>query len=174
MNIVNQTELTKNTAEGQNPEQLTIILFSGDLDKALAAFVIANGALAMDMKVTMFFAFWGLNVLRKEFAQPVHKDFLSRMFSWMMPRGANHLKLSSMNMFGIGTAMMKYVMRRKNIYSLQQLIETAIQNNVRLVACGMSMDVMGLKKEELLDKVEVGGVSTFLGDATLSKATLFI
>jgi peroxiredoxin family protein len=161
-------------APGPPAEKLAIIFFSGELDKAMAAFIIANGALAMDLKVTMFFPFWGLNVLRKEIAQLVKKDFLSRMFGWMMPRGASKLKLSRMNMGGLGTAMMKHVMRRKNVYSLPQLIESARQNGVRLVACSMSMDVMGISKEELLDGVEVGGVATFIGEASQSKSTLFI
>jgi peroxiredoxin family protein len=155
-------------------DQMTIIVFSGDLDKALAAFVIANGALAMDTKVTMFFAFWGLNVLRKENAAAPAKDFLSTMFGWMMPKGANRLKLSKMNMCGMGTRMMKFVMRRKKVYSLPQLIETARASGVRFVACTMSMDVMGITKEELLDGVELGGVATFIGDASQSKSTLFI
>jgi peroxiredoxin family protein len=155
-------------------DQMTIIMFSGDLDKALAAFIIANGALAMDTKVTMFFAFWGLNVLRKEDGPSPAKDFLSKMFGWMMPKGPGHLKLSKMNMMGMGTSMMKFVMRSKNVYSLPQLIDTARENGVRLVVCNMSMDVMGLKKEELIDGVELGGVATFIGDASQSKSTLFI
>lgn len=162
------------TPAAETVDQMSIILFSGDLDKALAAFVIANGALAMDTKVTMFFAFWGLNVLRKENATAPPKDLLSKMFGWMMPKGPNRLKLSKMNMGGMGTRMMKYVMRRKNVYSLTQLIETARSSGVRLVACTMSMDVMGLTKEELLDGVELGGVATFIGDASQSKSTLFI
>lgn len=161
-------------AAAEANDQMSIILFSGDLDKALAAFVIANGALAMDTKVTMFFAFWGLNVLRKEDAPSPAKDLLSKMFGWMMPRGANRLKLSKMNMGGMGTSMMKYVMRKKKVYSLPQLIATARQSGVRLVACTMSMDVMGITKEELLDGVELGGVATFIGDASQSKSTLFI
>jgi peroxiredoxin family protein len=161
-------------ADASASEQLTIIFFSGDLDKAMAAFIIANGALSMDMKVTMFFPFWGLNVLRNAAARPVRKDFLSRMFGWMMPRGASKLKLSKMNMGGLGTAMMKYVMRRKNVYPLSQLLETARQNGVRLIACSMSMEVMGLVKEELIEGVEVSGVGTFLGEATQSRTTLFI
>jgi peroxiredoxin family protein len=162
------------TPVAEATDQMSIILFSGDLDKALAAFVIANGALAMDTKVTMFFAFWGLNVLRKERGPSPAKDVLSRMFGWMMPRGANRLRLSKMHMFGMGTRMMKFVMRRKNVQSLTQLIETARASGVRLVACTMSMDVMGLTKEELLDGVELGGVATFIGDACESKSTLFI
>lgn len=163
------------TAAPENPtDQVSIILFSGDLDKALAAFVIANGALAMDMKVTMFFAFWGLNVLRKQNGPPVKKDLLSRMFGWMMPKGPARMRLSKMNFGGLGTAMMKHVMKKKNVYGLPHLVETARSNGARLVACTMSMDVMGLTREELLEGVEPGGVATFLGEATRSKTTLFV
>jgi len=162
------------TPAPETTDQMTIIMFSGDLDKALAAFVIANGALAMDTKVTMFFAFWGLNVLRKESAPSPAKEFLSAMFGWMMPKGPNRLKLSKMHMCGMGTRMMKFVMRRKGVYSLPKLIETAREQGIRLVACTMSMDVMGLTKEELLDGVELGGVATFIGDAMQSQSTLFI
>lgn len=156
------------------PEGLTILVFSGDLDKALAAFVIANGALAMDMPVTMFFAFWGLNLLRRPEAVPVKKDLLSRMFGWMMPRGVNRLKLSQMHMCGLGTAMMKYVMKNKKVQSLPEMLKLAQAQGVRLIACTMSMDVMGIHKEELIEGVELAGVATFLGAADNSKATIFI
>lgn len=156
------------------PDQLTIIMFSGDLDKALAAFVIANGAIAMDMKVTMFFAFWGLNVLRKDKGASPRKDLLARMFGWMMPKGPAKMRLSKMNFGGLGTAMMKHVMKRKNVYGLPQLVESVRNNGARLVACTMSMDVMGLTQDELLDGVELGGVATFLAEASQSKTTLFI
>ena len=157
------------------PDQKTFVVFSGDLDKVLAAFVIANGALAMGSKVTMFFTFWGLNALRKRPAPPVSgKGFMDRMFGAMMPTGANALKLSQLNMMGMGTAMMKNVMRNKNVSSLPELMESARRGGVRIIACSMSMDVMGLKLEELLDGVEVGGVATFLGAADQSGTTLFI
>ncbi len=152
----------------------TLLLFSDDLDRALAAFVIANGAAAMDSQVTIFFAFWGLNVLRKQEGSAVRKDLLSKMFGWMMPRGADRLKLSKMHMFGMGTSMMKFVMKKKNVQVLGNLISSARQAGVRFVACSMSMDVMGITKEELMDHVEVGGVATFLGAADQSNMTLFI
>ena len=109
------------------PDELTILMFSGDLDKAIGAFIIANGAAAMDTKVTMFFAFWGINVLRKDNPPAVKKDFMARMFGWMMPRGANKLTLSKMNMGGMGTGMMKGIMKKKNVMSLPKLIQTAIE-----------------------------------------------
>ncbi len=161
--------------EASGEDRKTFVVFSGDLDKVLAAFVIANGALAMGSQVTMFFTFWGLNALRKRPAPAVSgKGFMDRMFGAMMPMGPDRLKLSNMNMMGMGTAMMKGVMRDKNVSSLPELIESARRGGVRMIACSMSMDVMGLKREELMDGVEVGGVAAFLGAADQSGTTLFI
>lgn len=158
-----------NTAEGK-----TIIVFSGDLDKVLASFIIANGAAAMGRPVTMFFTFWGLNVLRKPDKQKVEKTFMENMFGSMMPRGAGKLKLSNMNMGGMGTAMMKKIMQDKNVDSLEELIKKAMKAGVKIVACTMSMDVMGIKEEELIEGVELGGVGAYLGDAEESNVNLFI
>lgn len=152
----------------------TIIVFSGDLDRALAAFVIANGAAAMGDEVTMFFTFWGLNILRKPARVRVKKGFLEAMFCRMMPRGAGRLGLSRMNFGGLGTAMMKYVMKRKNVASLPELIETAREQGVKLVACTMSMDVMGIREEELIDGLEFAGVASYLGEADEANVNLFI
>jgi len=156
------------------PRKKSIVVFSGDLDRVMAAFVIANGALAMGDQVSIFFTFWGLNALRKSAPPPVAKGLLDRMFGWMMPRGPTALKLSSLNMAGIGTALMKKVMRDKRVDSLPELMRQAREQGARLIACSMSMDVMGMKKEELLDGIEVGGVASFLGEANGSNATLFI
>ena len=152
----------------------TIIVFSGDMDKVLASFVIANGAAAMGRPVTMFFTFWGLNVLRKTDPQNIKKPFIDKMFGFMMPRGASRLKLSKMNMGGMGTALMRKVMKDKNIDSLEDLIKKARSNGVKMIACTMSMDVMGIKKEELIDGIEYAGVGTYLGDAEESNVNLFI
>lgn len=152
----------------------TLIVFSGDLDRALAAFIIANGAAAMGQQVTIFFTFWGLNILRKANPPSVKKSLVERMFGWMMPRGAEKLTLSRMHMAGAGTGMMKWVMRQKNVDALSVLIQTARHNGVRLLACQMTMDIMGLRKEELLDGVQVGGVATFIASSDDSSATLFI
>ena len=122
----------------------TIIVFIGDTDKVLASFVIANGAAAMGRPVTMFFTFWGLNVLRKSEPQNIKKPLIDTMFGKMMPRGVNKLKLSKMNMSGMGTAMMRKVMKDKNIDSLEDLIKKAMSNGVKMIACTMSMDVMGI------------------------------
>lgn len=164
----------KDTVVMDSSEGKTIIVFSGDLDKVLASFIIANGAAAMGRPVTMFFTFWGLTALRKEKKQPVKKSLMESMFGAMLPRGSKKLKLSKMNMGGMGTAMMKKIMNDKSVDSLEALIQKAMQAGVKIVACTMSMDVMGIKKEELIDGVELGGVGTYLGDAEESNVNLFI
>lgn len=152
----------------------TQVVFSGDLDKALAAMIIANGAAAMGRKVTLFFTFWGLNILRKSERVPVKKSPIEAMFGAMMPRGSKKLKLSHMNMGGMGTAMMHGVMANKNVETLDALIQSAMANGVKFVACTMSMDIMGIKEEELIDGVSLGGVAAYLGEADASNHNLFI
>ncbi len=152
----------------------TIVVFSGDFDKAMAAFIIANGAAAMGSAVTLFFTFWGLNIIRKPQRVAVRKPLLDRMFGMMMPRGAARLQLSKMNMGGVGAAMIKWVMRRKRVDSLPALIASARAAGVRLVACTMSMDVMGITRAELLDDIEVGGVAAYLHSAEAGNVNLFI
>ena len=156
------------------PDGKTIIVFSGDLDRVIASFIIANGAAAMGRQVTMFFTFWGLTVLRKTENQPVEKTFMESMFGAMLPKGSKKLKLSRMNMGGMGTAMMKKIMKDKNVDSLESLIKKAMDAGVKIIACTMSMDVMGIKQEELIDGVELGGVGAYLGDAEESDVNLFI
>lgn len=165
MNLTGQVEEKKGT---------TIVLFSGDMDKAIAAFIIANGAAAYEHDVTIFFTFWGLNALRKEEAISVKKGFLEKMFGWMMPRGAKRLGLSRMNFAGAGPKMIKHVMKKHNVLTLPQFIELAREQGVKLVACTMTMDLLGLQKEELLDGVEFGGVGAYLGDASEGNVNLFI
>lgn len=160
---------TVNEKEGK-----TIIVFSGDFDKVLASFIIANGAASMGRPVTMFFTFWGLNALRKSDKKNVRKPFLDTMFGKMMPKGTKKLKLSKMNMAGMGTAMMKKVMKDKNVNTLEDLMKQAMEHGVKLIACTMSMDVMGITKEELIDGVEFAGVASYLGDAEESNVNLFI
>ncbi|ACL69001.1 CoA-disulfide reductase [Halothermothrix orenii] len=152
----------------------TMVVFSGELDKAIASFIIANGAASMGNKVTMFFTFWGLNILRKDRAVNTKKGFMEKMFGKMMPRGSKKLPLSKMNMMGLGPRMIRKVMEGKGVDSLESLIKQARENGVNMVACQMSMDVMGIKKEELIDGVEVGGVASFLGAADKSNMSLFI
>ncbi len=159
---------------GALPRAKTMIVFSGNLDNAMAAMIIANGAAAMGQPVSMFFTFWGLNILRKPEAVRVKKTPIEKMFGWMMPRGARKLELSNLNMAGMGTALMKRVMKAKNIDSLESLIASAQQAGVKLIACQMTMDMMGIKEEELIDGVEIGGVATMLGETDKSNATWFI
>ena len=158
----------------QQNDGKTIIVFSGDLDKAIASFIIANGAASMGKKVTMFFTFWGLNILRRSEIVDVKKSFVEKMFGKMMPRGSQKLSLSKMNMLGMGAEMIRKVMKDKNIDSLETLIQSAIQNGIELVACQMSMDVMGIHQEELIDGVKIGGVGYYLGAADQSNVNLFI
>lgn len=155
-------------------DKSTIVLFSGELDKAIAAFIIANGAAAYDHEVTIFFTFWGLNALRKNESIKTNKSVLEKAFGWMMPRGATKLGLSKMNFGGLGPQMIKHVMKKHNALSLPQLIELAQEQGVKLVACTMTMDLLGLKQEELIDELEYAGVAAYLGDATNGKVNLFI
>lgn len=155
-------------------EKSTIVLFSGDLDKAIAAFIIANGAAAYDHEVTIFFTFWGLNTLRKDEIVRTNKGWLEKAFGWMMPRGAKKLGLSKMNFGGLGPPMIKHIMKKHNALSLPQLIELAQEQGVKLVACTMTMDLLGLKQEELIDGLEYAGVAAYLGEASNGKVNLFI
>lgn len=152
----------------------TQVVFSGDLDKALASMIIANGAAAMGKDVTLFFTFWGLNILRKHEKVNVKKSPVETMFGKMMPRGSKQLKLSKMNMGGMGTAMMHGVMADKNVETLDNLMKSAMDNGVKFVACTMSMDIMGIKEEELIDGVDFGGVAAYLGAADDASHNLFI
>lgn len=158
----------------QNRDNKNIIVFSGDLDKAIASFIIANAAAAMGRKVSMFFTFWGLNILRKSEKTKGNKDFISKMFGKMMPRGSKKLALSKMNMGGMGAKMIRGVMKNKNIDSLEDLIKQAQANGVELLACSMSMDVMGITKHELIDGVKLAGAAAMIANAEESDMSLFI
>lgn len=158
----------------ETPEGASMVVFSGDLDKAIASFIIANGAAASGKKVTMFFTFWGLNVIRKPEKIPVQKSFIGKMFGAMMPRGSRKLALSKMNMMGMGPKMIRGVMKSGNISSLEELMQTALDQGVEIVACQMSMDLMGIQREELIDGVNIGGVGYYLGKADQSGINLFI
>ena len=152
----------------------TFILFSDDLDKTLATFVLANGAAATGKKVTIFFTFWGLNAIKKERKPAVKKDIFGKMFGMMLPSDSRKLKLSKMNMAGIGSKMMRHIMKKKNVDSLELLRAQAIENGVEFIACQMSMDVMGVAREELLDEVTIGGVATYMNRAEQANVNLFI
>lgn len=157
-----------------NSNKKTLVVFSGDYDKAMAALIIANGAAAMGDEVTLFFTFWGLNLLRRPKKVRVKKSIVESMFGGMMPRGAERPGLSKMNMGGVGARMMKWVMRKKNVQSLAALLESAQTLGVKFIACTMSMDVMGIKKEELIDGLEFAGVASYLGEASEAGVNLFI
>jgi peroxiredoxin family protein len=156
------------------PKRTTIVLFSNDLDKALAAFIIATGFATLGHEVSIFCTFWGLNVLRKNHPPKVKKDLVSKMFGMMMPCGAKKLALSKMHMMGMGTAMMKSVMKSKNIDDLPSIISQARLMGVKLLACEMAMNMMGIQKSELLDNVELAGVGNFAALAEKSGPVMFI
>ncbi|MCV4230317.1 DsrE/DsrF/DrsH-like family protein [Virgibacillus sp. LDC1] len=157
-------------------KKTTIVLFSGDYDKAMAAYIIANGAAAYDHEVTIFHTFWGLNALRKDedVLLPKKKNFMEKMFGKMMPRGSNKMGLSKMNFAGMGPKMIKDVIKKHNAVPLPQLIELAKEQDVKLVACTMTMDLLGLQKEELFEDIEYAGVAGYLGDAQDGNVNLFI
>lgn len=152
----------------------TMVVFSGDLDKAIASFIIATGAASMGKEVTMFFTFWGLNVLKRKEKVKVQKDTMEKMFDMMLPSNTNKLPLSKMNMGGMGPKMINEIMKKHNVDDIDTLINNAINMGVKLVACSMSMDLMGIKKEELIDGVDLGGVAAYLGAAEDSGLNLFI
>lgn len=170
----NKDKKDENLAPGLVKDDKNIIVFSGDLDKAIASFIIASGARAMGKEVTMFFTFWGLNVIKKESYDKPKKDFMAKMFSMMMPKSSKKLGLSKMNMAGLGPKMIRKVMKDKNISSLEELIEDGIKSGIKMVACQMSMDVMGVDQSELLEGVEIGGVAVMLDAADDSNMSLFI
>lgn len=161
---------------GAPENKLAMVVFSGDMDKVLAAFVIATGAVAMGMDVVMFFTFWGTPVLRDKNKSIGGKDMMGQMFGAMLPKGAGQVKLSKMNMGGMGTAMMKSLMKKKNVSSLEEMIALAEELGVRIYVCEMSMDLMGFKHEEMISYKHLGfaGVATFLQEAQTSRVQLFI
>lgn len=172
--IRKQEKTAPHASVQNNADNKTLIVFSDDLDKALASFVIANGAASTGKKVTMFFTFWGLNVIKKQQKPAVSKDIFGKMFGWMLPAHSGKLKLSKMNMGGAGSWMMRLIMKQKRIDSLESLIQQAVDNGVEMIACTMSMDVMGVQKEELMDNVTLGGVASYLERAEEANINLFI
>jgi peroxiredoxin family protein len=163
-------------AKNQQEDKLSMIVFSGDLDKALASFIIATGAIAMGIEVVMFFTFWGTPILRDKNKEVGGKDMMGKMFGSMLPKGTGGVKLSKMNMGGMGTTMMKSLMKKKNVASLDQLIEMAGELGVKIFICEMSMDLMGFKREEMISYPDLTycGVAKFLEEAIHSKIQLFI
>jgi len=172
-NLQEQVDLIKANAP---EDKLSMVVFSGDLDRQLAAFIIATGAAAMFEEVVMFFTFWATPALRDPKKSKGGKDLMARMFGWMLPKGSAKLKLSQMHMGGMGTNMMKGLMKKKNVMSLEQLIKSAADAGVRIYVCEMSMDLMGFSVDELIDypNMKLAGVAKFLQEAGSSKTTLFI
>jgi len=152
----------------------TIIVFSGDLDKVLAGFVLATGAAAAGLETSMFFTFWGLAALKKKQAAAGQKNLMEKMFQVMTPGSSEALGTSKMNFFGMGAVMLRKMMKDKEIASLEELMGIARELNVKMIACTMSMDAMGVSKDELLDDLTYGGVATYMADAVRSRVTLFI
>ena len=174
---VSELKTQLQSLSGAAPEnKLSIIMFSGDLDKVLASLVIATGAVAMGMDVVMFFTFWGTPILRDKGKKVGGKDIMGKMFGSMLPTGTADVKLSKMNMGGMGTAMMKSLMKKKNVASLEQMLELAAELGVRIFVCEMSMDLMGFKREEMIDYpgLSYAGVGKFMEEAQNSKVQLFI
>jgi len=179
---VDQNELAKKVQElearleklEKNGSQMTMVLFNGDFDTVMATFIIATGALSMGKNVSIFVTFWGLDAIKKPSFSTAGRSFLEKMILWMRPKGPMKLGTSKMNFAGIGPKLFRYMMGKKNVVPLPSLIEMAQEMGVKIVACQMTMDVMGLKKEDLLDGIEVGGVAAFLSDSFNSNTTLFI
>ncbi|GAB3059232.1 DsrE/DsrF/DrsH-like family protein [Salinicoccus sesuvii] len=152
----------------------TMVVFSGDMDKALASFIIATGARSMGKDVTMFFTFWGLNIIKDPNAPKKKKTGLDKAFSMMMPKSAAKLPISNMNMFGLGSRMIQHVMKKKKVDALTEMIDKADKLGVKMIACTMSMDIMAIERDELLPNVDFGGVGTYIGDAENGNLNLFI
>lgn len=173
-----EAPLEKSSSEGhqmvETKDGTTMVVFSGDMDKALASFIIATGAKSMGKEVTMFFTFWGLNVIKDPNAPVRNKRGLDKAFSMMMPKSASKLPISNMNMFGLGAKMIKYVMQKKKVDALSEMIQKADALGVKMVACTMSMDIMAIESDELLSNVNFGGVGTYLGDTENANLNLFI
>lgn len=171
-----QEQLEEIKAQSLPEDKLSMVVFSGDLDRLLAAFVIATGAAAMFEEVVMFFTFWATPALRDPKKSPRGKDFMSKMFGFMLPKGTGKLKLSNMHMGGMGTKMMKGLMAKKNVMSLEQLMQTAADSGVKIYVCQMSMDLMGMSLDEMIDypDLKAAGVAKFLQEAGSSKSSLFI
>lgn len=160
----------------QVPEdRAALVLFSGDLDRAIAAFIIATGAAAAGLETTIFFTFWGLSILKKkEGTAATKKDFMQKMFSMMTPGSSESLGVSKLNYFGVGASMLRTMMKQRGVQSLEELMGVARELGVRMIGCTMSMDVMGIDKEQLFDDIDLGGVAAFMGEAARARVSLFI
>jgi len=163
----------KPAASPQSANRATLFVFSGDLDRLQAAFIVATGAAAMGQEVSMFFTFWGLSALKKR-TDLSGKNLSEKMLAMLLPDSPDKAGLSKMNMLGMGPILLKKMMRDHHVESIPSLIELARGLGVRFIACQMAMGVMGITKEELIDGIDYGGVATYLADAVDSQLTLFI
>jgi peroxiredoxin family protein len=164
----------EDTLMNEPGKRMTLIVFSNDMDKAMAAFILATGAASSGMQVTMFFTFWGLSLLRKTNPPSQSRTLVERLFGSMLPKGAEEATLSKMNFLGVGTSMIKGIMRKKKMPRLGEFLTMALSLEVKIVACTTSMEMMGIKKDDLIDGLDVGGVTTYLGSARDSGINLFI
>jgi len=173
---INNLEEKINTLKNSRKDQLSIAIVSGDLDKILAAMIIALAAAAMDTSVKLFFSFWALSALRDKKKKVKGKDFISKMFGFMLPSGKNKLKLSKMNMAGLGPMMIRYLMRKQNVLSLDQMFNEAGELGVEITVCEMSMNLMGFKRQEIIDypHLRYAGAATFVSEANESSMQLFV
>jgi peroxiredoxin family protein len=173
---VEQLEREIEEIKSRTPEdRATLVVFSGDLDKVLAALIIATGAAAAGLETSMFFTFWGLCALKKKsVAAPADRTLKEKMFAMMTPSGVSELGVSRMNFFGIGASMLRSMMKEKNVASVEELMDIARDLGVKMIACTMSMDVMGVSRSDLMEGLEFGGVATYMADASRSKVTLFV
>jgi peroxiredoxin family protein len=171
--VAQSLQLSQKAQAGTLADRATIVAFSGDMDKLMTAFIIATGAAAMGMEVSMFFTFWGLAAVKKKVVYR-GKGFLERMMAVMLPSGPQRLGTSKMNMLGAGPCFFRTVMRKKNVQSLPELVDMARDLGIKMMACEMSMGVMGITREEMIDDLEYCGVAAYLGDASDSRVTLFI
>lgn len=168
-------ELEALVAERAPQDKASFVIFSGDLDRLLAALAIATGAAASGLETTMFFTFWGLAALKRKDAGAKGKRTLKqKMFAMMTPGSTEGMGVSRMNYFGVGARMLRSMMVDAGVDSVEKLLALARELGVKLVACTMSMDVMGVTKESLVDGIQLGGAATFLGEASRSKVSLFI
>jgi peroxiredoxin family protein len=171
--LVNLEKRLAEVEERALEDRVSLIVFSGDLDRVMAAFVIATGAAAMGQQVSMFFTFWGLSVLKKG-TELSGKSFFQKMMALMSPGSSKDLPVSKMNYFGVGAKMFRSMMKKKNVSSLEDMITLAREMDVRMIACEMSRDVLGIKESELVAGLECGGVASCLADSLKSRTSLFI
>lgn len=154
-------------------DRATLLVFSNDLDRLLSAFILATGAVAMGLEATMFFTFWGLTALKRRTSFR-DKDLAERLLSLVLPHSPSAAPTSQLNLGGLGPKLLGHLLRKNNVQSVPQLLALARELGVELIACRMSMGVMGVTEDELVEGITFGGVATYLGQAADSRFTLFV